>query len=66
MRSSLYMVAVVAMRRNPVLKIFYERLVESGKPKKLALVAVMRKLIIIANQILKSQRPWQEDFKLSS
>jgi len=63
-RSALYMSAVVAMRRNPVLKSFYERLVLSGKPKKLALVAVMRKLIIIANQILKSQRPWQEDFKV--
>lgn len=65
-RSALYMAAVVAMRRNPVMKIFYERLVASGKPKKLALVAVMRKLIIIANQILKTQRPWQEDFKLTT
>jgi transposase len=65
-RSALYMAAVVAMRRNPVLKPFYERLVAAGKPKKLALVAVMRKLIIIANQILKSQRPWQEDLKLTT
>lgn len=65
-RSALYMAAVVAMRRNPVLKSFYERLVNSGKPKKLALIAVMRKLIVIANQILKHKQPWQEDFKLSA
>lgn len=65
-RSALYMAAVVAMRRNPILKPFYERLVASGKPKKLALVAVMRKLIVIANQILKTQQPWQADFQLSS
>lgn len=65
-RSALYMAAVVAMRRNPVLKPFYERLVAAGKPKKVALTAVMRKLIIIANQILKSQRPWQEDFHLTT
>jgi transposase len=65
-RSSLYMAAVVAMRRNARMKILYERLVAAGKPKKLALVAVMRKLIIIANQILKTQQPWKENPKITA
>ncbi len=54
--------ALVAARRNPTLTVFYKRLVESGKPKKVALVAVMRKLLIIANQMIKEQREWQEDY----
>ena len=44
---------------NPILKRFYERLVELGKPKKLALTAVMRKLLTILNAILRDQKPWQ-------
>lgn len=62
-RAALYMAAIVAIRRNPVMKDFYQRLVASGKPKKLAIVAVMRKLVIVANQILKTKRPWQNDYK---
>lgn len=52
-RSMLYMAAVVASRCNPVLSPFYKRLIARGKPPKVALTAVMRKLIIIANHMLK-------------
>ena len=58
-RASLYMAALVASRRNPVLKCFYDRLVELGKPKKVALTAVMRKLLTILNAIVRDQTPWQ-------
>ena len=53
-RRSLYMAALTASRHNPVLKAFYQRLVERGKAKKVALVAVMRKLIIYLNRVLKT------------
>ncbi|MGD0120486.1 MAG: IS110 family transposase, partial [Candidatus Binatus sp.] len=53
-RNKLYMCALVAARSNPVLKQFYERLVARGKSKKLALAAVMRKLIVILNAMLKT------------
>ncbi|MEQ8651906.1 MAG: IS110 family transposase [Rhodospirillaceae bacterium] len=59
LRRSLYMPALVAVRYNPYLKTFYERLVKAGKPKKLALAAAMRKLIILANALLREQRKWQ-------
>ena len=58
-RAALYMAALVASRHNPVLKRFYRRLVELGKPKKLALTAVMRKLLTILNAIVRDQKPWQ-------
>jgi transposase len=57
-RNKLYMCAMVAARSNPVLKQFYERLVARGKPKKLALAAVMRKLIVILNAMLKTDSLW--------
>lgn len=52
-RSVLYMAAVCASRHNPVLRAFYSRLIAKGKPPKLALVAVMRKLIELINLLLK-------------
>ena len=52
-RSALYMAALVASRHNPVLKPLYLRLLAAGKPKKLALTALMRKLILLANRLLK-------------
>lgn len=52
-RRVLYMAAVVATRFNPILKAFYDRLVKAGKPKKVALTAVMRKLIVLLNHLLK-------------
>jgi len=57
-RSVLYMAALVASRCNPILRSFYQRLKEAGKPAKLALVAVMRKLIVIINTIVKKGELW--------
>lgn len=57
-RRVLYMAALVASRRNPVLKALYTRLVAAGKAKKVALVACMRKLLTILNAILHTGTPW--------
>jgi transposase len=53
-RSVLYMAALVASRYNPILKALYQRLLANGKPKKLALTVLMRKLILLANLLLKN------------
>ena len=53
-RRHLYMAALAAARFNPFLAPFYQRLVQAGKPKKLALTAVMRKLVIVLNQKLRT------------
>ena len=53
-RRVLYMAALVAVRFNPILKAFYDRLVVAGKPKKVALTAVMRKLVVLLNHLLKN------------
>jgi transposase len=58
-RSALFMAALVAARYNPVLKTFRDRLVEAGKPKIVAIVATMRKLLTILNAIIRDQKPWQ-------
>ena len=57
-RRALYMSALVASRHNPVLARFYQRLRAAGKPAKVALVAVMRKLLVILNAMLKHQTAW--------
>jgi transposase len=57
-RQALYMPALVAARFNPDLKAKYQQLVTAGKPAKIAITAVMRKLIIIANTLLKADRLW--------
>jgi transposase len=59
-RAALYMAALVASRHNPVIHELYQRLLAAGKPKKVALVACMRKLLVILNAILKSQQPWRQ------
>ena len=59
-RAALYMGALVASRHNPVIRDFYQRLVASGKPKKMALVACMRKLLVILNSILRHGSPWRD------
>jgi transposase len=64
-RAALYMGALVAARRNPVVKEFYERLLAAGKPKKVALVACMRKLLSILNAVLKHRNPWRSPHYLS-
>ena len=53
------MAALVGARANPLLADFYRRLLAAGKPKKVALVALMRKLLTILNAILRDQKPWQ-------
>ena len=58
-RAVLFMAALVASRHNPVLKAFRDRLVAAGKPKIVALVASMRKLLTILNAIIRDQKPWQ-------
>jgi transposase len=55
-RSALYMAALVAAYHNPVLKPVCQRLRQKGKPAKVALVALMRKLIELANRLLKRKR----------
>lgn len=57
-RQALYMAALTAARHNAPIKAFYERLVATGKPKKVALVACMRKLLTILNAMVKSGKPW--------
>lgn len=57
-RKVLYMGALVASRYNPPLKSFYEKLVSAGKPPKVALVAVMRKMIVILNAMIQSKKPF--------
>ena len=54
-RNSLYMAALVAAHHNPVLNVFYEKLLAKGKPRKLALAAVMRKLIVLLNRIAQDE-----------
>lgn len=57
-RKKLYMCAMVAARANPVFREFYQRLIARGKPKKLALAAVMRKLIVTLNAMFKTDSVW--------
>ena len=57
-RAVLYMGALAASRHNPAIRDFYQRLLAAGKPKKVALVASMRKLLVILNGMLKHGSPW--------
>jgi len=57
-RTALYMPTLVAIRHNPIIKAFYERLLANGKAKMTAVVACMRKLVTLLNAILKSNHPW--------
>ena len=57
-RKVLYMAAVSAMRKNPEFQQLYERLKARGKPGKLALAAVMRKLVVLANVLIQNDRLW--------
>jgi transposase len=58
-RTALYMATLSAVRYNPILRAFYERLCAAGKPKKLALVACMHKLLLILNAMLHHRTPWR-------
>lgn len=58
LRKALYMPALVALRFNPDLKKKYQDLKDAGKPSKVAITAVMRKLLILANALLRDDRKW--------
>ena len=59
-RAVLYMGALVASRHNPAIRDFYQRLLAAGKPKKVALIASMRKLLVTLNAMLKHGHPWRD------
>ena len=61
MRRILYMATVSAVRHNPAIRAFYTRLCDKGKPRKVALVAAMRKLLVMLNAIMRDQVPWQKE-----
>ncbi|MCA8998189.1 MAG: IS110 family transposase, partial [Planctomycetaceae bacterium] len=58
-RNALYMPTVVALKHNPAIKRFHERLVANGKPTLVALIAAMRKLITILNVMIREGKTWQ-------
>lgn len=65
-RKLLYMSALVAIRFNDRMKKFYERLKAKGKHSKVAIVAVMRKILIVLNSMIKNGKDWQEDFAMQA
>lgn len=62
-RHMLYMAATTAIRFNPVIKAFYERLIARGKPHKVAMVACMRKMLTILNAMARTHTPWTPTFE---
>ena len=58
-RHVLYMATLSAIRANAVIAAFYKRFIDAGRPRKLAIVAAMRKLLVILNAILRDQRRWE-------
>lgn len=60
-RTALYMAVVCGIRRNPIIKAHYRQLTDQGKPAKVAMVACMRKLLTIANAVLREGLPWQAE-----
>ena len=65
-RSVLYMATLAATRFNPVIKVFYQRLLKAGKKKKVAIVACMRKLLTILNAIIRDRKPWNSALAVAS
>jgi len=63
LRKALYMPAVVASHHNQITMKLYQRLVDSGKPKKLAIIAVMRKLLVLSFGVLKSQTRFDPNYQ---
>jgi transposase len=61
LRSVLYMATLNALRFNPVIRAFYQRLHKAGKPKKVAITACMRKLLTILNAMVRDNAPWNEN-----
>lgn len=60
-RQALYMPALVAIRFNPDLKVKYDQLTKTGKPPKVAITAIMRKLVVLANALLRDNRKWTQN-----
>jgi transposase len=60
-RTALYMAAVSAIRCNPPFKASYQRLRQAGKPPKVAIIAIARKLVVLANAVVKSNQPWKPE-----
>ena len=65
-RTALYMSALAAVRSNPPVKALYGRLVEKGKPKKVALVACMRKLLVTCNAVVRDGAAWEPNRALAA
>ena len=59
-RTALFMPTVVAKQYNPTIKAFYDRLVAKGKPKMVALIASMRKLLTILNVMIREGKSWNQ------
>ncbi len=64
-KNALFMPTLVAKQHNPKIKTFYERLVENGKPKMVALIASMRKLLTILNIMIKEGETWNQQTKIT-
>lgn len=62
-RRSLYMATLVATKHNPVIASFYQRLLKRGKPKKLALIACMRKLLLMIHDMVRNEQAWDPERK---
>lgn len=60
LRCGLYMAAWVATRRNPVIRAFYQRLLAKGKRHQVAMIACLRKLLVILNAMMRDQKPWRD------
>lgn len=65
-RQALYMAALVASCHNPVIREFYQRLLQAGKPAKVALTACMRKILVILNAMLKNRTYWNPQLHLAA
>lgn len=65
-RQALYMAALVASRHNPLIREFYQRLRQAGKPAKVALTACMRKILVILNAMLKNRTCWNPQLPLAA
>ncbi|MFC1833190.1 IS110 family transposase [Thermodesulfobacteriota bacterium] len=61
-RNTLYMAALSAKQHNGIIRAFYKRLIEAGKPAKVAPTACMRKILVILNAMLRSNRPFEQLF----
>jgi len=63
LRNALFMPTLVATQRNPRIREFYRRRLQRGKTKMVALVAAMRKLLVLINTIARTQQPWRDSPK---